>query len=133
MRFTIKDRRTFTVNMLGILFLALAVFGWGLQYKLSLYDPPGSVTTSTPQAKLLSQKERPAVVRDASLVQHETPQGDSPIYGSVCLSIFAALVLHLGRLLRTRSLPSHEAVQKQRVAAFPFFSFRPPPAFLPAN
>jgi hypothetical protein len=39
--------------------LSMAVFGWGLQYKLSLYQGKGSITHQSPEAKLLSQKERP--------------------------------------------------------------------------
>ncbi len=45
---------------LGLLMLSMAVFGWGLQYKLSLYQGKDSITHLTPAAKLLSQKERPA-------------------------------------------------------------------------
>lgn len=45
---------------LGLLMLSMAVFGWGLQYKLSLYQGKDSITHLTPEAKLLSQKERPA-------------------------------------------------------------------------
>jgi hypothetical protein len=40
--------------------LCMAVFGWGLQYKLSLYKGKDSVSHLAPVAKLLSQKERPA-------------------------------------------------------------------------
>jgi hypothetical protein len=45
---------------LGLLMLSMAVFGWGLQYKLSLYQGKDSITHLAPEAKLLSQKERPA-------------------------------------------------------------------------
>jgi hypothetical protein len=44
---------------LGLLMLSMAVFGWGLQYKLSLYQASDSISHLTPEAKLLSQKERP--------------------------------------------------------------------------
>ena len=40
--------------------LSMAVFGWGLQYKLSLYKGKDSISHLAPEAKLLSQKERPA-------------------------------------------------------------------------
>lgn len=42
-----------------VLMLTFAVSSWGLQYKLSLYHSPG-VRHSVPEAKLLSEKERPA-------------------------------------------------------------------------
>jgi hypothetical protein len=44
-----------------LLGLAVAVFTWGLQYKLSLYDPPQAVTRKMPRAKLLSADEQAAV------------------------------------------------------------------------
>jgi hypothetical protein len=47
---------------LGLLLLCMAVFGWGLQYKLSLYKSKDSISHLAPEAKLLSQKERPAAV-----------------------------------------------------------------------
>lgn len=42
----------------SILLLALAVFGWGLHSKLSLYHLRASETT--PIAKLISERERPS-------------------------------------------------------------------------
>ncbi|MES2222967.1 MAG: hypothetical protein V4587_18600, partial [Acidobacteriota bacterium] len=44
-----------------LLGLAVAVFTWGLQYKLSLYDPPQAITRNMPRAKLLSADEQAAV------------------------------------------------------------------------
>jgi hypothetical protein len=54
-----SHRRAVLLPM-GLLFLSMAVFGWGLQYKLSLYQGKDSITHLAPVAKLLSQKERPA-------------------------------------------------------------------------
>src|ERR1035437_7135880 len=54
---------------LAFLGLAFCVFAWGLQYKLSLYDPPQTASHQIPKAKLLSRDEqsstaeRPLVVR----------------------------------------------------------------------
>jgi hypothetical protein len=50
----------------GLLTLSMAVFGWGLQYKLSLYQGRSSVAHLTPEAKLLSQKERPLLGQTAA-------------------------------------------------------------------
>lgn len=44
----------------SILLLALAVFGWGLHSKLSLYHVRARASEVTPIAKLLSERERPA-------------------------------------------------------------------------
>lgn len=38
--------------------LGFCVFAWGLRYKLSLYDPPHSVSRHMPEAKLVAGKER---------------------------------------------------------------------------
>lgn len=43
----------------SILLLALAVFGWGLHSKLSLYHIRARASETTPIAKLLSERERP--------------------------------------------------------------------------
>jgi hypothetical protein len=53
--------------------LSMAVFGWGLQYKLSLYQGKDSITHLAPVAKLLSQKERPAAGRAMDARPSELP------------------------------------------------------------
>jgi hypothetical protein len=42
----------------GLILLGICVFAWGLKYKLSLYDPPQSVSHHMPAAKLLAGKEQ---------------------------------------------------------------------------
>ena len=42
----------------GLVLLGMCVFAWGLKYKLSLYDPPHSVSHHMPAAKLLAGKEK---------------------------------------------------------------------------
>jgi hypothetical protein len=54
-----RNRRCAFLLPLGLLMLSMAIFGWGLQYKLSLYQGESSIAHLTPEAKLLSQKERP--------------------------------------------------------------------------
>lgn len=46
------------VEALPFLALAICVFAWGLQYKLSLYDPPHAASHQIPQAKLLSRDQQ---------------------------------------------------------------------------
>ncbi len=58
-----ENRRRAVLLPLGLLMLSMAVFGWGLQYKLSLYQSKHSIAHCAPEAKLLSQKERPATVQ----------------------------------------------------------------------
>lgn len=108
----------------GILFLAIAVFGWGIKYKLSLYDAPGSVSTHIAQAKLLSQKERPfmgSAMDSAHVLPPPIPQP------SVFYPVLLAVVLVCGlRFVRTAKITVGDSRQ-QRCASSSFFSFRPPP------
>lgn len=46
---------------IGLAFLGLCVFAWGLKYKLSLYDPPRAISHHMPAAKLLTGNERRAL------------------------------------------------------------------------
>jgi hypothetical protein len=64
-----STKRQFSrIGALSCLGLAACVFAWGLQYKLSLYDPPKAASHQVPQAKLLSKNEQssadsPQVIR----------------------------------------------------------------------
>jgi hypothetical protein len=67
-----NSRRAFLLA-LGLLVLSAAVFGWGLQYKLSLYHGKDAISHQIPEAKLLSQKERPATVQTVIASSSERP------------------------------------------------------------
>ena len=54
----------------SILLLALAVFGWGLHSKLSLYHIRARTSETAPIAKLLSERERPTDTAQHSDVNH---------------------------------------------------------------
>jgi hypothetical protein len=112
--------------------LAFAVLGWGTGYKLSLYDSPGSHSKTIPVAKLLSQKERPSTTQVVgSLLPAPPTHQPSTYYPAI---IIIALISGL-RLTVSGSLPEGglDDPRKQRSAHTSFFSFRPPPAFLPIN
>jgi len=68
-------RRT-SWNLAPVLVLALAVFAWGLQYKLSLYHSEAR-RTGVPEAKLLSPRERPA-----SIAQLEAASLTCPLFST---------------------------------------------------
>ena len=55
-----------------LLGLALCVFTWGLQYKLSLYDPPKAVSHQIPKAKLLSKDEKSKTAKSPLVVRTKT-------------------------------------------------------------
>ena len=126
MRINIPNRRVSTLAGLGILVLAIAVFGWGIKYKLSLYDAPGSFSTHVAQAKLLSQKERPVAhtVVDSARVASLLPRS-SILYAAMWAAtlIFA---LHLVVALRSATVTADGSL-RQRFVHLSFFSFRPPP------
>jgi hypothetical protein len=124
----IPSRRTYTLRAMGMFILAIAVFGWGLQYKLSLYDAPDSNSNSALHAKLLSEKERPASSFDVASTRSASPQ--SSIFYLAFLLIAIISSLHLAVSLRARTLLKNKESRQQRYAALDFFSFRPPPALL---
>ena len=88
---------------LGLLMLCLAVFGWGLQYKLSLYQAKTSIAHLTPEAKLLSQKERPATTRALGARTPEVPA--FPAFAAFVFVAMASLLRQAAaRYVRTGSI-----------------------------
>jgi hypothetical protein len=113
----------FTFVFLG---LAIAVFAWGLQYKLSLYDPPHSTSHQIPEAKLLSRDEQATVVEGLFVSGDEAGPGIAHILpfsllAFVVLGLFPRIFRRLGR----------QAKRPWRVSCRPglnAFFFRPPPS-----
>jgi hypothetical protein len=106
---------------LGILALAFAVFAWGLQYKLSLYDVHPS--NSIPVAKLVTGKS------DAQhLVQQAAQTQIKPVFPALQLDLLVILsalsLLSLHAFLFPRSV--RISLRPQR-ASLDHFAFRPPP------
>lgn len=117
---------------IGVVFLVIAVFGWGAKYKISLYDPPGSVSTHMSQAKLLSQKERPVLSGKLDPVRLPLLQAQSSIAYPAFL--IAALLLgsqFIASLWMLTEATDHGSY-RQRWSNSIYFSFRPPPALLPS-
>jgi hypothetical protein len=108
---------------LGLLMLSLAVFGWGLQYKLSLYQSKNSIAHLTPEAKLLSQKERPATAQalDARSLA-------VPAFLAFTAFVFVVMTSLLrqaaARYVRTGSM---ERSRPPRPPCLQALFFRPPP------
>lgn len=90
---------------LGLLMLSMAVFGWGLQYKLSLYQGKDSITHLTPAAKLLSQKERPAMVQVLSVRPVELRMFPAVLLLALCCGLcqIAARYIRTGSVLGRRA------------------------------
>lgn len=113
--------------MVAIALLALAVFSWGVQYKLSLYNPGAHMSA----AKLLSQRERPATSEAVKLTA-------DPLVNSGPITLFALAmgVVLTGLCLLNTNLPLQDAWHRAKVSKQPeqtFFSFRPPPVVFAAD
>jgi hypothetical protein len=113
--------------MVAIALLALAVFSWGVRYKLSLYNPE----THMSAAKLLSQRERPATSEAAKLAAD--PLVNS---GPVALFAFAMGAALAGLFVLNAALPLKDAWRPPQISKQPeqtFFFFRPPPVAFAAG
>jgi hypothetical protein len=128
-----KSGRTSIRVVMGIVFLALAVFGWGVKYKLSLYDPPGSISTHMSHAKLLSQKERPISSNNSGLVRpsllEAQPLISHPAFFIAAIVLVLRCTASIGMLSRAQ-----DGNLYRRRCSFDsiYFSFRPPPAQFPS-
>jgi hypothetical protein len=109
----------------GLVFLGVCVFAWGLRYKLSLYDPPNSVSHRMPAAKLLAGRETSEL---PSLDVNRTVNSGVP---AALLSLTLAFFL----LISVRMSPGFSRGsawlvptwhKSSRVSAAPIFT-RPPP------
>lgn len=133
MRISRPSRRISTLTAMGVLLLACAVFGWGLEYKMSLYAPMSTQTTSIPEAKLLSEKERPASDRSATSIRSVSTKLQASIQFSLFLITLLAMELHLKAALWMRITRVPDDLRQQRCAHSNYFSFRPPPVLFPSH
>jgi hypothetical protein len=118
-----KRRCAFLLSF-GLLTLSMAIFGWGLQYKLSLYQAKSSIAHLTPEAKLLSQKERPLVGQVQSTRPVEPPA--FPVFPALLMvTLAASLCQAVTRYVRIGSVEKSRAPLPACVRAI---FFRPPPA-----
>jgi hypothetical protein len=135
---SLKMQRTTRSRLPGysfaLLSLAVLVFAWGLQYKLSLYSDPHSVVRHMVQAKLVSNKDRATVLE--SIVSMDRADGDSTQglaqtarpFGSLFVPLLA-LTLLLAAFPQTGTrLAAQNARRSPSRASFTAFFFRPPPS-----
>jgi hypothetical protein len=119
--------------VMGIVFLALAVFGWGVKYKISLYDPPGSISAHMSHAKLLSQKERPVSSDNLHLVRPSLLEAQSLISSHAFFIAAVVLVLCCAASIRMLTRAQDGDPYRRRCSLNSiYFFFRPPPAQLPS-
>jgi hypothetical protein len=60
--------------------LVISVFTWGLQYKLSLYNPTLSASHQIPEAKLLSKNERILAPDSPLITSTAAPRGMTDVW-----------------------------------------------------
>jgi hypothetical protein len=122
-----KSRLFNLFGMLAYLGLAICVFTWGLQYKLSLYDPPRAASHQIPQAKLLSRNEQSGATESPLVLQTKTSTRVSYTIPTPVFLVFL-LAIGIGNLQASGQ-------QKQRTSRawhlrrglFNIFFVRPPP------
>src|SRR5271167_2450542 len=84
-----ETRRQWKVPGFYLVALALAVFVWGLSYKLSLYDPPQASSHRMVAAKLLSNRER---LTTAKIEFQEASNSVSLLVVCALLPLFVSLL-----------------------------------------
>ncbi len=113
---------------LGFVALALAVFTWGLGYKLSLYDPPQAKSHEIPQAKLLSKNEQAIAVQSPLLKDaHDPSTAPSRVLAKVEMLLMATVAIPTIPAFRRRVLELDAPSPLRHLAALYCFFFRPPP------
>jgi hypothetical protein len=132
MRMNRTSRRPLPLSTMGIFLLACAVFGWGLQYKISLYDQANGQSASIPHAKLLSERERPVSSLDGASISPSSTQPQSSVFYPLFLIVTLVLGLRLSADVWMRNPRVADAMPQQRRAHSNFFSFRPPPISPPS-
>jgi len=119
-------RHALPLLAIGQWLLGLAVLVWGTSYKVSLYPVPGQNPERIPQAKLLSDEERPRDTQTRT-IEATPPRPSVAFLCTAALIAFAAarplfLPAILPLALRRRLSPT------ARLRSLTYFFFRPPPA-----
>lgn len=111
--------------------LALCVFTWGLQYKLSLYDPPQSASHQIPKAKLLSKEEQSDITQTPLVLRTKTVT--TIVYTAPATALLFLLLVLCSLVERTSSGLMRAASRQRRQRSCNYLNIlyvRPPPALL---
>lgn len=104
-----------------IAMLALAVFSWGVRYKVSLYNPANHMSA----AKLLSQRERPATLESAKLAADPVVLPGVRALVVIAMGVMLAALWSLKPMFLPKSIERPTELPNQ--PSHTFFFFRPPP------
>jgi hypothetical protein len=118
------------MGLLAFIGLGFCVFMWGLQYKLSLYDPPEATSHQIPKAKLLSKNERSSSTQSPQVVRTRT--STTVIYTVPTLAFFI-LLLAVSVLNPPKSGQSEQRASQSWLLRRPHlrtYFVRPPPVLV---
>ncbi len=124
----ISKKRSFSrIGALAFLGLAVCIFAWGLQYKLSLYDSPQTATHQVPKAKLLSSNEQS---RTAKIPLVDQTKASNSVFRVVVAIFSVILLLASGQLIPLAGQSAQWSNRSWRLHLSSFLSdlfVRPPP------
>jgi hypothetical protein len=124
------SRAASLTRLLSLAALALAVFLWGLHYKVSKYDLPEHPFHRSAPVKLLSQSEQPN--RQVSQLLNRPLK----TIGAVLIAVASLVWLLHGRTLLLRAVPVRTKRRVGSIRRFrpstdlTIFFFRPPPILI---
>lgn len=124
MQLSNQSTRKWNILALSALGVAIAVFAWGLHYKLSLYNSVPVTAHHVSSARILSNRERPADV--AVQIEHATPPV-FVVFTSISLLLFAGLT-DPKRQSRWPLQREQNARRRRISETAPQLFFRPPPS-----
>lgn len=104
-----------------IAMLAIAVFSWGVRYKVSLYNPAAHMSA----AKLLSQRERPATIESARLAAYPVVNLEPVTFFALAMGVVLAWAWSLKPAFSPKIV--RHRIQLLKRPGQTFFFFRPPP------
>ena len=125
-----KIRKFGLFGSLAFLGLAFCVFGWGLGYKLSLYDQSQAPSHQIPKAKLLSRDEQSSTAKSPLVITNRT--STRVIYTAptgVFLFLLLAISLQNTPALTRIDRPAKKLLHLHRAILNTLF-VRPPPVLV---
>lgn len=125
-----KIRKFSFLGSIAFLGLAFCVFGWGLGYKLSLYNKAQTPSHQIPEAKLLSSNESSRTAKSPLVFRTRT---STRISYTAPTALFLVLLLAAGLLqlpaLKMVENPGNKQLLLHRAILNTLF-VRPPPVFI---
>src|ERR1017187_529192 len=130
MHFWSTNRPFSRMSVVAFFALAFCVFMWGLQYKLSLYDPPEAASHHIPKAKLLSKNEQSSSTESPLVVRTRT---STRVIYTVPTVVFFILLLTVSVLNPPLSSQREQRASQSWLLRRPHlktYFVRPPPVLL---